>query len=255
MKIFLHKKEEIYSFVMSRKQPEGGFSFAETTPATLEDTYYALQLIYEMHMNYNDKKTDQFLLSIDRKSLMVKHLFQLAHLRKIFNTRIPYLDEAIQRYSFDKINDSESLYYASKLASIIGDNKITQSLKRMVSEARPTDVLLSKICWKTIALSKLRINLNEKVVARKIRKFQGCDGGFSFREKGAPSFIEETCLAIDALMELHQKPKDIPACEYFVDLCRANNGGYGRQSTTVPTLDSTYKAIITLKNLMKMRKW
>lgn len=254
MKMFSHKKEKLYSFVMSREQPEGGFSFAKTTPATLEDTYYALLLIYEMQMSYNNKKTNQFLLSIDRKTLTIKHLFQLAQLRKILNLKIPYLDEAIQKYSFDKINDSESMYYASNLAVVINDDKIIKLLKGIVSKARLTDVLLSEICWKSMTLSKLKLNFNKGKVAEEIRKFQGFDGGFSFREKGAPSFIEETYLAIEALMKLNQKPKNILACESFINQCRANNGAYGRQSATVPTLEASFKAIITLKNLKKMRE-
>lgn len=245
------KKEDTYLFVLSREQPDGGFSFAETTPSTLEDTYYALQIIKELQLSYNNEKTIQFILSIDKKSLMIKHLFQLVHLSQKLNLKISWLNEAVQEYSFEQISDSQSLYYAAKLARILNDKRIIELLRKRIIEISSNEHLLSELCWKAITLKSLNKQVNEKEIANKIKQFQGYDGGFSFTEKGAPSFIEETYLAIEALSELHQKPTKIQACISFIDLCKANNGGYGRQSTTVPTLEATYCAI-AISKLLKL---
>ncbi|MBN1275265.1 hypothetical protein JXA12_03155 [Candidatus Woesearchaeota archaeon] len=243
------KKDETYSFVLSRKQSDGGFSFAEMTPSTLEDTYYALQIMQELQLPYKNEKTIQFILSVNRKSLMIKHLFQLAHLSETLHLKISWLNEAIRHYPFEQVADSQSLYYAAKLARISNDNKIIEALRMKRIELSLNEHLLSELCSKAIALKILNKKFNETKVSDTIKRFQGCDGGFSFTEKGAPSFIEETYLAIEALSELHQKPNNSKACKSFVAMCKANTGGYGRQITTVPTLEGTYCAIAILKML------
>ena len=245
---------KIYLFVMSKEQPDGGFSFAGTNSAALEETYYALQIIHEIGETYKSEKTRAFLMSQQDKNLMVKHLFQLAHLRQNIKIELPYLDRAIQQYPFKAINNSES-YFAAKLAQLINKPELTALLREKVPRLKFRDNLLDEVCQRTIALSKLGINFNKELMAKKIQEFQGYDGAFSFKVKGSPSFIEETYLAIEALSELHQSPNNINACESFINSCKAKNGGYGRQAATVPTLEYTYKAIIALKMLNEMKEW
>ncbi len=243
------QKDDICSFVMSREQPDGGFGFAETAQATLEDTYYALQILHLLQIPYSNDKTAGFILSFNKSSLTIKHLFQVVYLSHILNLQVPSLNEAVVRFPYEKIRDSESMYYASRTAELIHNKESLDNIKNKGIKMNADEHLLSELCYKAITLKKSGILFDEQRVSEKIKKFQGYDGGFSFTAKGAPSFIEETYLAIEALAELATLPEDVDASVSFVNLCMADNGAYGRQITTVPTLDATYYAVAILKIL------
>jgi len=248
------QKEIVLNFVLSRKQEDGGFSFAQEAPATFEDTYYALQILHELEISYDEEKTTDFIRLIEKSRLLVKHLFQLAHLSKTYKLSLPWLNGIIEKSCFVQATDSESIYYSAKLARIVNNANLMNKLKEKRIQISNKEHLLTELCWKAIALKKLRVDFNEDAVAERIKGFQGHDSGFSFRKKGAPSFMEGTYLAIEALSELKQQPRDVQKCIMFVEMCRANNGGFGRQITTVPTLESTYHAIKSLKLLGMIKK-
>ena len=242
------KKEEIRSFVLKHEQPDGGFSFAETTPATLEDTYYALGILHSLNTQYSNIKTKKYILSIE-KIEMVRHLFQILFISKTHNIKIPWLNNIIQNFPFDEIHDSESMYYASKIAGLLQNKKLVIALKNNLQKISVNESPLSELCWNAVSHKKLGVHFDMTAVAKRIKQFQGCDGGFSFTEGGSPSFIEETYLAVEALSELGHKPEHTEACISLTQSCRANNGGYGRQITTVPSLEATYCAVTILKIL------
>lgn len=242
------RKDEVCSFVLRYEQLGGGFSFARTTPATLEDTFYALATLDLLKIQYSNDKTKEYIRSIEKIG-GVKHLFQILFISKRYNIEIAWLYNAIENFPFETIHDPESIYYASKIAELLGNDEITIKLIQNLKKISMKEHLLSELCWKAISHKKLGVQFDKEKVAEKIKQFQGYDGGFSFTEKGAPSFIEETYLAMEALSELSHKPNNTEACISFVQSCRANDGGYGRQITTVPSLEATYYAVAILKIL------
>jgi len=242
------KKEKIQSFVLKHEQSDGGFSFAETTPATLEDTFYALGILHLLNIQYSNIKTEKFIISL-QKIGKIRHLFQIIFISKTYNIKIPWLNKAIQNFPFDAIHDSESMYYASKIVELLHNKKLAITLKKNLHKISMKEHLLSELCWKAVSHNKLGVHFDMAAVAKRIKQFQACDGGFSFTKGGAPSFIEETYLAVESLSELGYKPEDTQACISLTQFCRSNKGGYGRQITTVPSLEATYCAVGILKIL------
>lgn len=39
----ISERQKLEAFILSREQPEGGFSFSQFTPPTREDTYHAIE--------------------------------------------------------------------------------------------------------------------------------------------------------------------------------------------------------------------
>ena len=242
-------KEIILKFVLSRKQNDGGFSFAQEAPSNFEDTYFALQTLYELQISYNNEKTFDIIRSVEMNNLLIKHMFQLTHLSKTYNLSLLWLEEVIKKQVLIQANDTQSIYYAAKIAHMRNNQNLISELRKKKISLSDREHLLSNLCWKTITLKKLGVEFDEQRIAEDIKEFQGYDGGFSFTRKGAPSFMEETYLAIEALSELKQQPKNVQNCIHFVERCKANNGGFGRQSVTVPTLENTYQSIAILNQL------
>lgn len=50
------EKTSLKRYVLSLRRPGGGFSYAATLSATLEDTYYAVKLLEALCVPYTDKK-------------------------------------------------------------------------------------------------------------------------------------------------------------------------------------------------------
>ncbi|MEM4259912.1 MAG: hypothetical protein QXG00_01620 [Candidatus Woesearchaeota archaeon] len=48
---------------------------------------------------------------------------------------------------------------------------------------------------------------------------------------------------------LGQQPDNIKKCKEFIMMCQSKIGGFGRQINAVPSLESTYHAIKSLKIL------
>jgi len=73
-------KESITSFVLSLEKPGGGFSFSTTTPATIEDTYYALNLLKNSETNQRTRDYIQTLKP--KKHMPLRQLYRLTHIYK-----------------------------------------------------------------------------------------------------------------------------------------------------------------------------
>ncbi|NOZ80625.1 MAG: hypothetical protein GXP63_03035 [DPANN group archaeon] len=252
-------RTSIRRFLLARRQKDGGFSFAHEAPATLEDTYFALRIAHELEISGMEDHAEDFLRSV--KTRQVKQLYRLAHLARThrMHTLWPEPETLTMALSRDlsrkKRIGPQTAYYRAKILSIVEDPALKRSLRKQSFKNQDAGIageedLLSDLCYAAIADRRQGIlddGMAMASMARRIKRFQGHDGGFSFTEKGAPSFLEETCLAVEALVELGQRPEKEQACIRFVERCRAKNGGFGRQSTTVPTLESTYHAIRILK--------
>ena len=50
------ERKKVKTFILSREQPEGGFSFSKLTPPTREDTYFALRSFDTLSIKYSSKK-------------------------------------------------------------------------------------------------------------------------------------------------------------------------------------------------------
>ena len=245
------KRDDLIKFVFSREQEVGGFSFVETTPPTLEDTYYAVGILKELNVEYHNPKTLEFIKKSTVDFCGPVHVFYLSFLYKAFNCSPGNI--FYSNMSNIEINSIESCYNLFRayenLNKKIGNLSIIYCLetKKQIKKS-----YLSKVS-KYIYLSKrMGITLNANGYVSWIKRSQNDDGGFGFKPE-TTSFIENTYYGLVALTDLGASPLSIDKCIDFIYSCYSSSGGFGRQKITVPTLQNTYQALLSLKILDKIK--
>jgi len=241
--------EQTIGFVFSREQPEGGFSFAGMMPPTLEDTYYAIRTLKLIEKETGrkipiKKETIEYILTTDEDNLVdYKLQYQSLWLCRQFN-----LEPRTRRVDSSDVlvKNFEQFYYYILLNGKTKNNTI---LKKSLDELN----YISDLAYMVLIKNELKIKFDQQAYAQKIQSIQNHDGGFGFNE-GSTSFLENTYLAVKALAALNQKPLLLNECLSLIEGSRANNGGYGRSISTVPTLEATSFAIECLQ-ILKGKKY
>lgn len=248
------EKQGVSSFVMGKKQEDGGFSFAKTAPSTLEDTYYALKILETLSIPYANKKTSGYLAGLNFDALMIKHVFQLCDLLSTKSMKSIPARKIARNIRLAKMADLEELYYKLEIMRLlkIGINKkdISEELRLIKTDKRGC---LQDACYKAAILKILDEPFDKKDCADKINGFQNADGGWGF-VRGSTSFLENSHAAIKALAVTGGRPRDMRECKRFISGCQAKDGGFGRQIMAVPSLEATYQAIASLKIIEGMEK-
>ena len=249
------EKNKLIEFIYSREKLEGGFSFAKTTPQTLEDTYYALRLLKELKVAYSNKKTLSYIKNFNfKKNVSLKQLYQLVYLYDMFEFSEQKHDVKIHivSRSFNGKTISE-IYYMSMIKNILNMEIIlSQEAVNFLSYMSLKKLKDISECEKYLALAnRFRIPFRKQDFLLWIKDAQNPDGCFGFFPK-TTSFLENTYYALRALEELHSTSYDIKNCKRFIHSCLTNTGGFGRQATTVPSLQYSYYAILSLKIIDKM---
>jgi len=253
------EREKLVKFIYSREQPEGGFSFTPSTPPTLEDTFFAFRLLEELDGCFVSKQTISYINKLQLNEFHnPKHLYQLANLYRISNLvdSKNLLREKINSDDKFFVSTIADLYYMvmAKLMLKISVNTLTENEQKILSTAqtktvKPTQELKHLI----ILMKKLHIPFQSKEYILMIRNSQNHDGGFGITPHST-SYIEPTYHALRGLEELNALPDNIDRCELFVKSCISNIGGFGRQITTVPSIEYSYYAVSSLKIIDVMKK-
>lgn len=193
--------EKVISFVLSRETEEGGFSFAKTTPKTLDDTYYALKTFELLNYGYRSQKILEYIESIQ----------------------------------VDELTPPKIVYQASYLFRILQRNlrstpEVNHKLKSRISCPSISDLrTMDNVLRQLLLMHQLGIPFNRSVYVEWIKNSQNGDGGFGFLP-GTSSFLENTYYALRTLSLLSSRPRDLQGCRCFIQRCQASNGGFGRQN-------------------------
>jgi len=147
------------------------------------------------------------------------------------------------------------MYYITKTKELLDiDSRLSQRQKDILSSITIEKLKYISDCEKYLSLvNKYKIPFEKQDYIVWIQNAQNPDGCFGFFPK-TTSFLENTFHALKALNELRSSPNSIKKCEQFIHSCRTLEGGFGRQTTSVPTLEYSYYAIISLKIIDKMKK-
>jgi hypothetical protein len=252
------EKEDLIGFIYSRERPEGGFSFSESTPPTLEDSYFALSLLEELGEHYTSKQTVSYITSLKQRGYTnPKYFYQLASVYRItrLQDRINALYDVIKLGDEIVISTLSDLYYMF-LTRLMLHIPITlkKNERDIISSVRLKKVKSMEECKQLVILMKgMRMVFKSEEYIIMIQESQNLDGGFGCVPRST-SFLEHTYNALHGLKELQAAPVNIKQCERFVRSCLANVGGFGRQMTTIPTLEYSYYAFMSLKFIDEMKK-
>lgn len=243
-------KKILRKFVFNYQCPSGGFSFSQTTPPTLEDTYYALGILRELGVEYRNKKTIEYLLKLDlANEKNMKNVYRYLYLLETLGLH-RQLEEWKANLGKKPVNKStENLYYMMLSEKIVG----ASSNRSQPNFYNPSSMkYVPEVSMAAELMKETKKPFNEKKYVRWLQEAQMPDGGYGFL-LNSTSFVDTTYYALRGLKTLNSTPKDVEACRRFINVCRAREG-FGRQIHSLPTLEATYHAVACLNMLKEMKK-
>ncbi|MDY0350317.1 MAG: prenyltransferase/squalene oxidase repeat-containing protein [Desulfobulbaceae bacterium] len=252
------------AFVLSRRKDTGGFGATPRLPATIQDTYHALQVL-DLAQRYNvtagmglAPATDVHLRSyLDRcrRSLTpgAATTFHMLWCCRVAGLAVDGV--AVEAMVTGRMGDADALddwyYWARILVEVLerkpalfpDDHRLAAVLDRAwrgVDEA-----------WMHMYLHRLLRNSLPQAAPKLIAWFrasQNGDGGFGFFP-GTTSFVENCHYGLQALKILGAEPADPEKARRFVTSCQTASGGFGRGLRAAPFLDATWHAVAALELL------
>ena len=256
--ITLKEQDSLVKFIYSREQTEGGFSFSKTTPPTLEDTYFALRLLEELDKCSVNKSTVSYIQSLNINDIKIpKHFYQITNIYRIANLsdKLKIVKDRIIFNNKIILNTLADLYYLVLTKENLNISiALTENEKNILTSAQKQNIKSMEEYKQFVTImKKLHISFQQKEYSQRIKASQNSDGGFGLVQNST-SFLEPTYHALEALKELDTTPKNIHKCERFVYSCMTQVSGFGRQMITVPSLEYSYYAIVSLKIIDVMKK-
>ena len=243
---------KVIDFVLKKEKDEGGFGATHLLPPTIEDTYYAVKILYLCEFSLNKEKLKNFLLHQNPLELSLKPLAKFFKLLKYLNLLNSLSPQTINIYKNNlrknltkSSNNLEKLCFIMEIFEILNENDSTLSIKNFVSNNFSSFNLKSLEAYYYL-YKILRNNFPSKFI-NVILEAQNPDGGFGIL-KDTTSYMDSTYYACYILYHSNLKPKNLTKLKDFILSCWNSDGGFGRNSQGVSFLESTYHALWILKN-------
>ncbi len=218
-------KEELFDFCLLRQKDEGGFGATPYLPPTVEDTYFAVEILSLLKAPFPKKETSLFLRKKGRSPLSPRLAYFIK--RALFLLGEKDFKPAL-RFSSQK--DLEESYY----------------LKLLGQKVPPVNVLPETLTVKELYF----LAFIEPTEARKfvslVLDSQNPDGGFGFYP-GSTSYLENSYYAFFFLKRLRLSPRNPKKLRNFIFSC-FRKGGFARSPQGIPFLESTYQALQILSS-------
>ena len=244
------------SSVKARRKNTGGYAATPLLPASMEDTYHALDILQTLnemtHLAGNPAyRSDRILLDYLSAVLHsswagVRRTFQLLKACELARVRVD--TERAEQFVLSQLGKPFSLqgqYYSVRIV-----REVLQKDPMIIFEGRKTPPV-SRLVWRTVDEAWMILYLARAMQDSTLPLFelatwfQACqywDGGFRFLPH-TTSFIENCHTCLRALALLGIKPLDLSGAYRFILVSHTASGGLSRNSRATPFLDATCHAI------------
>ncbi|MEM0466751.1 MAG: prenyltransferase/squalene oxidase repeat-containing protein [Candidatus Thermoplasmatota archaeon] len=253
------KKKKLISFIYSREQEVGGFSSSHTAPPTVEDTYFALQLLAEFNEISVSKQTISYISQLNHLELRSpKQIYQVATIYRLTH-QIDLFNDLYSKIMEDAVmlNTLSDVYYMvliKELYQIKPARLTTKEHDLLVSVQMKNEKALVDYQQLIFLMKKFGLSFPSQEYITVIQNSQNPDGGFGIVPYST-SYLEPTYYALTCLKELHAPLLHVSRCERFVDSCITRIGGFGRQMITLPTPEYSFYAVMSLKLIEQIKKY
>ena len=241
----------IAGFVLERRHKDGGFGLAPSVPPSIQDTYYALNILETLkdlsgcNQGYHpdqDRELKSYLKQVElRKGVSPKLLYYYLYSCHVAGLRMEGLKEYLS--SKGEAVPLEDRYYIKRIKENLQDLEMEGFRVGVLSHEWKT----SKELWMWLYIKGRPGNKIISDILEWISSCQNPDGGFGFLPN-TTSFIENTCFCLRSLLFLGKQTKDINRSLKFILSCYTGKGGFARNNGGTPRLDATYYAIQALKD-------
>jgi len=238
-------------FVFMREKIGGGFSATPLLPATIEDTYYATQILKVCGQTIQKESHKRYLLSQDILGFSPEVLKSYLEILKLMDLIEHISKEKIRQviHSFKDRGGLEDLKILSSLISIQRILGLEQELLGIPEEFYKDrkNIKIRTVRDVFYAFHIFGMEYGKSFIDF-LLKCQNPDGGFGFF-KGTTSYMENCFYACYVLNALGVTPKDPKKLMSFILVSRSSDGGFGRNSQGTSFLDTTFFAIWILKTV------
>ncbi len=248
--------QKIYTFIKVQHKVSGGYGATPLLPATVEDTYHAVETLILLKKFFPGLESNTFLTEEDIQFLKtkweegelgLKSGYQVLSL--LSHARVRLSKEVIYRWLLRRLahlHRLEAFYFFGKIHREFGLGRV------FFQEAKLPDLTPEPVVKEVY----FRLYLQKEIFKRFpkgekdrwsswLKACQNGDGGFGFRP-GTTSFIENTHYALHSLNLLKIRPRYPEAVQNFLSACQKPEGGFSRRPGAAPFLDATWHAVSAL---------
>ena len=246
-------------FVMALRKETGGFGATRRLPATIQDTYHALNILTLCRqygipgpgasLAFAEDNLHSFLAACRRllPATGIATAFQLLWSCRTVGVEFDQGD--VEAAILARMRASESVeewYYCARIESeILGKKPLAgpegQHLARVLARGwRCVDE-----AWQHMYLARagsIPLPVPDQELIAWLQANQNGDGGFGFFP-GTTSFVENCHASLRALMFLNATPLNPKLAADFLAACQTAAGGFSRNSRAAPFLDTTWHAL------------
>jgi len=232
------------AFVLDRQQGAGGFSTVPSLPATVEDTFYAIEILLRLeplvpHLHLRSQVNLESLSRFvqeryaEEQSRLPLRLCYFLH-----KIQLNFPGMAIPWRGFPALQPTkfEHFFYLQQLGR----------RERKKNDCFLPPLNLKEVSCKEVyfylALFAVSSDVPRQALIRWLRDCQNGDGGFGFFP-GSTSFLENCFYCLAALALLGAKPSALQQAREFVLSCQTGVGGFARSLIGAPFLESTWYGV------------
>lgn len=266
---FLSLSSAALQYVLARRNPDGGYTFARGTDSNAQDTYYALAIFGVLNeVPPRIDETRLWLQSFPARDLRA-HYYVTKGLNFCGSPPSPVaLEVARQLSSPDRLDavetnveatsEFETLFMAVELLRTFSlEVDVDVTTRRLLGFLRedgsigPRHSDLRSTHHAVITLDMLGYPVQS--LSRTldfIRKCENPRGGFVSRPGTRPPRIEDTYYGFRALAAMNESPGNAEETMSFVLACQNANGGFRASGELgISDFENTYRALIVLSTL------
>lgn len=249
-------------FVMARCKEGGGFGATPRLPATIQDTYHALNILElsrrfvptaggEGNLLTEDKVGAYLTASLRRLSSMgISTTYQLLWACRTAGVAFDHAAaETAVNARMQAFASLEEWYYGARiLTEILGREPANSAGGQIINTVLNRSWRCVDEAWMFLYLARVFARAVPRPEPELIAWLQACqngDGGFGFFP-GTTSFIENCHACLRALAFLGSKPVDLDRAVFFISGCQTASGGFSRGGRAAPFLDATWHALASL---------
>jgi hypothetical protein len=255
-------------YVMARRKETGGFGATPRLPATIQDTYHALNIlklarhygapVEDGYDSTGDKNLHNYLAACRlRLQVDARTRFQLLRSSQIAGQFIDRgaVGKKIAAFMQTTAILEECYYHLRVLQEVLDSDAsdftgvaIPDMIKVAITAGKFRTVVEAWMHLYLAGFTGYRLSQTESELISWFQNSQNSDGGFGFFPR-TTSFVENCHASLRALAFLQATPLHPERAFRFLTGCQTVSGGFGRASRAAPFLDTTWYALAALQIL------